>query len=102
MRREAARHRESQARRIGPVSWATHSGRATSALVARCLLLAVAIAVMGVGATAVAYWSAERYPLERGRRLPHLLVHAALSLVVVTAQALAFSMLRGHALLPSG
>ncbi|HEX8674453.1 MAG TPA: histidine kinase [Longimicrobium sp.] len=69
-------------------------GRATGALVVRCVLLALAIWVVGIGATAVSWWSTERYPLERGRRVRRLMVHAALSLAVVTAQAGVFASLR--------
>jgi two-component sensor histidine kinase len=69
-------------------------GRATGALVVRCALLALAIWGVGLGATAVSWWSTERYPLERGRRAGRVLVHAGLSLAVVTAQAGVFALLR--------
>ncbi|HEY0023701.1 MAG TPA: histidine kinase [Longimicrobium sp.] len=69
-------------------------GSATGALVVRCVLLALAVWGVGLGATAVSWWSTERYPLERGRRMERLVVHAGLSLAVVTAQAGAFAAMR--------
>jgi hypothetical protein len=69
-------------------------GRVSGALAVRCVLLALAIWGVGVGATAVSWWSTERWPLERGRRLGRLLLHAGLSLAVVTAQAAVFTLMR--------